>query len=439
MSETSAPWLAPLQTDTATHLAGLLDLEPAAPATAPAAAPVAPVTASATVTPGAAPAGTVAPAPARDGVAMVNDAVRGVRGLVAVPVPELPYPLWFRASSGDPAVCLAALAPGSGGARIPYLPRRILEIGAGAGYRTVALARSFPNTEILATEADPDAERVGKLNTLPYRNVTYMNVAVSETAERYAYTGRHAGAGHLRLVPRADGPIKSVPLSELLAKLGWDTYDTVVMSPDTASAFLLRANPWPAQLRMIIVDASREPLGPLATAAYPEEQFVIRTDGDYVMIYRREVDSNLPAPLPVPLFDPAGQPGTMVMTHVPDMPARYFPIFPYGFRLHPNLPTEPPAQITLSHHCLGQRQLSARLRVGHAEAGPVKFSITILSEPDGKEVFHVEKVVNGGSEQTIKPALPGFFGPCRLVFTTQMAEGGSNKFAWAEVLDAVWM
>jgi len=439
MSLPSARWLAPLADDTAMHLAALLDLEPAAPAPQPAMEARLPATFNDNAAPLPAleappPAGAV---PA--GVVMIRDAVKGISGLVAVPVPELPYPIWLRAGTKDAETCIAALTPDAGGGRIPYQPRRLLEIGAGAGYRSVALARSFPDTEIIATEADPACEKVARLNTMPYRNVTFLAVAPSVAAARFSYGGRQNAAGAISLVPDQDGPITSVPLADMLGGLGWDSYDTVIITPDAASDSLLAENVWPDSVRMIVIDTAGEPLRPELAAAYGDAQFLIRPEGAYVLVYRREVDFSQPPPLPVPLFDPAGPAAALTLTNVPDDPSCYFPIFPHGFRLHPNGPDLPPAQLTVSHRLNGYSQINARLRVGHADSQPVKFSLSIFSEPDGREIFHDETVVAGGDALTIRPALPVSFGPCRIVFKTEMAEAGVNHYAWAEILDAFFI
>jgi hypothetical protein len=225
----------------------------------------------------------------------------------------------------------------------------------------------------------------------------------------------------------------------MLGKLGWDSYDTVIITPDAASRGLLAENIWPESVRMIVIDTGGEPLAPAVAAAYGDAHFLVRPEGAYVLVYRREVDASQPPPMPVPLFDPAGPAAAMSLTNVPDDPSCYFPIFPYGFRLHPNGPDLPPARLAVSHRLNGYSQINARLRVGHAEARPVKFSITILSEPDGREIFHHETVVEGGAALTIRPALPLAFGPCRILFQTEMVEAGNNHYAWAEILDAFFI
>jgi hypothetical protein len=479
MSGDSVRWLTPLPNDAADHLAGLLDndagsaasdaflqaallanglpaasLPPAGAALAEDAGPAG-VAATKSAPADAAPAaaapapGTPAlagavppmalPRPQSAGEAMIRAAVQGKTGLVAVAVPELPYPLWLRAGTADAASCIAALSPDTGGGRIPYHARRILELGAGAGYRTVALARSFPDAEIIAAEPDPAFEKLARLNTLPYRNVTLLTTAVSQHPGRFDFSGRVPKIGALTLAARPGGEIVAHTLKEVLAGPGWDRLDTVIVTPDAASAGLLRANEWPVSVRMIVIDTGGGPLpGPIA-AAYPETEYLIRPEGAYVTIYRRTVEAASPPPVAVPVFDPTGPLVDCRLTDVPNLPWSFFVVHPRGFRLHPRPPDQPAPKLTVAAHSNGYNRFTVRLRVGHKDGRPVRFSVKILDEPAGAEIFHAEQVVPGGATETLTADIPVFFGPCRVVFSTEMAEKFPPAQAWAEFLEPVFL
>ena len=115
---------------------------------------------------------------------------RGLTGLAAIMVEERVHPLWLRAGTGDVDRAITMLDLASRGLKCAHEPRRIIEIGAGAGYRAVALAAEYPGCEILAAEADPLLQRTGLLNTLPYDNITYVSAAVSTREAQYGYFGR---------------------------------------------------------------------------------------------------------------------------------------------------------------------------------------------------------------------------------------------------------
>jgi FkbM family methyltransferase len=365
---------------------------------------------------------------------LIKTALAGRRGLFAVTLPALPYPVWLRAGTADADVCRAAFETGETTLPIPYRPRRILEIGAGAGYRSVALARRFPDAQILAIEADPAFARVHRLNSLPYHNITFIAAAVSDHAGHFGFTGRVMPSGAPSLAAQAAGPIKSVPLATLLEQHGWDTYDTVVMTPDPASIRLLSKG-WPASVRMVAVRTAAHRVGPVIRGSFDESLYEIRAEGEDVTLFRREPGGNLAPPWPLPIFDPTGLPGGLVALHIAELPARFFPIFPYGVRLHPNGPRQPAPQLIIAHQCIGYREIRAKLRVGNQESLPVMFSIAVLMQPGGAALARLETVVAGGAVKDVALELPPYFGPCDVVLSTAMAELGSNNFAWAEFLD----
>ncbi len=80
-----------------------------------------------------------APAVAASAVRL-REETRGLTGLAAVMVEERVHPLWLRAGTGDVDRAIAMLDPAARGLKCAHEPRRIVEIGAGSGYRAVALA-----------------------------------------------------------------------------------------------------------------------------------------------------------------------------------------------------------------------------------------------------------------------------------------------------------
>jgi hypothetical protein len=372
------------------------------------------------------------PAFGAEDAALIEDVVRDRRGLFAVAVPALPYPLWLRGGTADAATCRAVFLAGDADTRIPYQPRRILELGAGAGYRSVALAQRYPDAQILTTEADPAFARLARLNTLPYPNISFSAVAVSKEAGPYAFAGQFMTDGRPGLMPQPGGPIGAIPLHEFLAQHGWDIFDTVVITPDAASMHLLQEG-WPPFVRMIAVRTPERFLWPGALAAFDDEIYARRYEGECPTLFRRDAGGNFSRPWPLHLFDPNGLPGGFSRAHVPDLPAYYFPIHPYGFRLHPKPSNQSPPEISVVRVCSGQAQLA----VGHPNAAPIRFTISVHALPDGAELARIESVVAGGEEREAATDLPPYFGPCRITFSTTMAEtGASTNYGWADFLDA---
>jgi len=367
----------------------------------------------------------------------ITAAVAGKAGLVQVSVAERPYPLWLRAGTTDSAAAITSLALPPGGFKIPFAPRRILEIGAGAGYRSAALASAYPWAEILTTEPDANAQRVALLNTLPYRNIIAAFLTVSTDTARYGFTGRRGEPGYPALMRDDAGPLAAVQLKNFLYGRGWIVYDTVVISPDAASDHLLRT-PWPACVKLLAVETGGAPLHEATAARFPDEKFLTVIEGDYVLLHRREADAAAPPTRPVPVLNPDGPAQRLALSDVAGNPPAFFPLGAHGFRLHPNASGTPAARLTLSHVSWNFAELHWQMRVALASAAPVRFGVTVTAE--GRELLRATEVLKGGETRAVVVPMAAHEGPCEVVFTTEMAEfEDSNAGAWAEVLGAAFV
>ncbi len=365
------------------------------------------------------------------------EATAGRVGLVQASLPELPYPLWLRAGTDDVQGALKCLDASP--VAIPYTPRRILEIGAGAGYRSVALALAWPDAEILTTEPDPSLQRVALLNTLPYGNITATSLALSTDNARYGMTGRQGEAGRLALARDDRGPIVATQLKNLLYSRGWNAVDTVIITPDAASDHLLRV-PWPASVRLLAVETGGAPLHEATQPRYPPEGFLTEIVGDYVLQHRRMPDISAPPVRPVPVFDTQGPAQGMRLEHIAVDPPGFFALGANGFRLHPNEPGAPLASVTLTQFCRRFTELHLTLRVVLPTARPVRLRVALNSLPEHETLAGTVEALNGGESRAIAIKLPIYEGACELVFTAEMAKFEySNAGAWAEIVAAAFI
>jgi|GEM_PF-6244385 hypothetical protein len=364
-------------------------------------------------------------------------ATAGKVGLVMVPVEERPFPLWLRAGTEDTERAVASFNLRSNGLQMAHQPRRILEIGAGAGYRTAALAHAYPGAEIIATEADAACYRAAMLNTLPYGNVTCLAQAIAADAGRYGFHGREGKEGRLRLVRDETGSITATPLQHLLNYWRWRDVDTLVLTPDAASLEILRA-PLPAGLRLVAVETCGMLLEANIAAQFPNNQFLMVMSGDYVLFYHRALQKAPPAPArPAPVFAPDGQlRGLRLENGAEDS---FFPVGPNGFRLSPNAYGAPPARLTLAHESMDYSELQVSMRVVQPEAPPVRFTVKMLSA-FGETLATASEVVKGGMARGTVIHLPEYEGLCDVVFMAEVAvPGDGDADIWAEFISATFV
>lgn len=365
--------------------------------------------------------------------ARLREETRSLAGLAAVMVEERIHPLWLRAGTNDAERAIAMLDLAASGLKCPHEPRRIVELGAGCGYRSVALASEYPGAEILAAEADRALRRTGLLNTLSYDNITYLTAAVSDEEMQFGYGARRDPGGVPALEADEAGGIRSRKLLQLLSRHGFYDADMLVVTPDAASARLL-CTPLPSAFRLIAVETGGAPLPAQIARHYPLAQFVTVISGNYVLLHRRAA-VRLPA-IPRPLAVLAA-----------DGPARYFRLDDVaeggffhlpggGVRLHPNARGRPPARLTLSAELRDHAELQLALRVMNELSGPVCFTVRLVGDTGGILACGSE-VLRGGAPRAFTLGLPPHQGRCEVVFSTEMAEPGlSPAGAWAEIVSA---
>jgi hypothetical protein len=417
MSQATSVWQNRLAPDTAAYLADLLDCEPAEPDAEIAQAPT-----------------VIAAAPppvARSDQEIIADATADRIGLVSVPIAGRPYPLWLRAGTGDAAVARRCLNLAETGLHLPYEPKRILELGAAVGLRTVALALAHPGADILSIESDPACQRAGLLNTLPYRNIVANFTAVSTSAGRYGFSGRAGDGGRPVLAQEEQGNIAAQALGSFLQARGFGGFETVIVTPDAATDHLLRA-PWPNTVRLIAVENGGQPLHEATASCFPDTHFLTEYAGDYVLLHRRTPAFIAIPARAVPIFGPDGPLQKLSFSHIHPDEGGFFTFSPAGLRLHANTSPGPVASVSVPFFCRNHNELHLVLRNPLSIAAPIRFTVRIVTADDVDICGATETVRGGATKPLIVPVTP-YTGQTTVTFSTEMAEfGTSNAGAWGE-------
>lgn len=402
MTQANSVWQAPLARETQIYLAGLLDLNPAIPASS--------IPAQLTILPGPP---TAAPP---DDAARIAASVAGRMGLVAVTLAGRDHPIWLRAGTGDEAAALP-LVP-----KIPHHPRRILEIGAGAGYRSVALALAYPGAEILAIEPDAAHRRVNLLNTLPYGHIRSHFLTIGVDNARYS-AGLNGHEGRMRLAPDRTGMISATPLDEFLREQDWELPDTVIITPDAASAKLLR-RPWPRSVRLIAIATGGHGSRASLAAPFAANDFTAMPERDYLLLHRAHAPTAPVAARPDHILRPDGPLRRLVQESAIAEAAGCHPLGANGFRLVVNAPGTPPARLRVSHECRAGSALHVQLRLPQHAAPAVRFTILVTGAPGAPPICELTATLCGGEISAISTEFPTYSGPCEISFTAELAPPG---------------
>lgn len=405
-----------------------------------------------------APAGWIAPIPAAtrrhlarlligdaadtEGVAVAHDpaaaaraATEGRIGLVTVAWPGVAHPVWLRAGTGDANDLIAAMRDTAAALQVAFTPRRIVEIGAGAGFRSVALAVAHPGATIASVEPIPARARLHSLNTLPWRQIIGVRAAIAEGTAEFGQS-LDGQTGQPRLAPAAGGGIGAISLAALLRHLTWDAVDLLVIDPD-ACPDLGAASIVPALLlaRVVALGGADGAVVDAVRRSLPEATHAVRVSGGYTMFIRRDDTAPAAPARRLYAFDCGGGVVACRRHDVGSEPWAFFPIGDTGFRLHPNVAGAPPAQLVTRHGLAGPRRFETILRLNHEDARPVRFRVTITAAETGGMVREDAVVLEAGVVQQWGFDMPLFFGAADVAFSTEMANAEANPWAWAEFLE----
>ena len=367
----------------------------------------------------------------------------GHAGLGHAMLPELGHPLYFRGATQDVASMAQVFRDQTLEAPIAATPRRILVLGAYAGYAAVWLARRHPLAEIACVEPMPANLRLLALNTGPWPRIRMLGTAVWHSATRLAVGMRLAGDWGPSLHDRAEEEERLVParpVADLLGALGWSQVDFVLCDALGAEAavFADPLAPWLRQLDAALV-RTHPNLVPgvdqTVAACFPPAFYDHRKHGEYDL-FQRHVPLRAYPPAPPRLKLIPDEPGfaPLRLHDLEPVPWAFFVFDGRSCQLHPNAPCQPPACAVFPLTLEGQTRFSATLHHAGAPAAPVLFTM-VLARPDGREVARAEQVVAAREQVPWSVPLPASTGPHIVVLQTTMAPGAANNYnAWARWL-----
>jgi FkbM family methyltransferase len=367
-------------------------------------------------------------------------------GLGHAVLPELGHPLYFRGATPDVANLIQMFRDHMLAVPTAATPRRILVLGAYAGYAAVWLATHYPLAEIACVEPMPANLRLLALNTGPWPRIRVLGLAAWHSATRLAIGTRLVGDWAPTLHDRAEEEERLVParpVDDLLAMLGWSQADFVLCDVVGAEAAIFAdpQAPWLRQLDVALVQTHPGLVADVeqtVAACFPPAFYDHRSFGDLALFERRTpLRAYPPAPPRISLI--ADEPGLapIALSGLAPVPWAFFVFDGRSCQLHPNMPGQPPARAVFPRRLAGQTRFSATLHHAGAPSTPVVFTM-VLEDADGTEVLRADRVVAPRERVDWSINLPTPDGAYRVVLETSMApEAVNNYSAWARWLDPV--
>jgi FkbM family methyltransferase len=349
----------------------------------------------------------------------------GHTGLLHLLLPELGQPLHLRAGTAD----LAALRRVFDGTRHGWSParppRRILDLGAHAGYAAVALAQRWPDAEILCVEPDLGAHRLLAMNTLAWPGIRRSPAAAWHSPAMLgpaAFGDGFDGALTDSALPEAR-TIPAVPVALLLEQAGWPGADLVLCDIAGSEAAVF-ADPNAAWLRHVetaaidIRDDFAADAGAAVRACFPDSLFAAGQAGA-TMLFRRHTALAFPPPAP---------PRRLALLHASPglLPFILADIGEGGFRLlgdhglRLRAADQPPPRVIFPRTLAGHTHLVATIRHEGGPA-PLGFAAT-LADAAGSPIARAALTLAADAQATLSLAFPQpMHGRHRLILETSGA------------------
>ena len=370
----------------------------------------------------------------------------GHTGLSQAMLPELEHPLYFRGATPDVANMVQVFRDQTLEVPMAATPRRILVLGAYAGYAAVWLARRHPLAEIACVEPMPGNLRLLTLNTGPWPRIRVLATAAWHSATRLAIGTRLAGDWAPSLHDRAEESERLVParpVADLLGAMGWSQVDFVLCDIVGAEAavFADPQAPWLRQIDVALVQ-THPGLVPgvdqTVSTCFPPAFYDRRKSGEYDLFQRRvPLRAYPPAPPRLQLIPDEPGLAPLLLHNLEPAPWAFFIFDGRSCQLHPNMPGQAPARVTFPRLLSGQTQFSTMLHHAGTLSAPIVFAM-VLERPDGSEVLRAERLVAAREQATWSVPLPMPTGPHLVVLQTTMApEASNNNSAWARWGDPI--
>jgi hypothetical protein len=372
-------------------------------------------------------------------------------GLGHALLPELGHPLAFRCATPDIGAMARSFRDGFAAFPLRSAPRRIMVLGAGCGYLTVALARRFPEAELAAVEPLVALQRLLVQNTAPYPRIRVLGAAVWHSASRIGPAREDAAGWSARFTDRLPLEARRVgahTVGSLLDLMRWPGADLVVADFPGAAETLLAApgQGWLTALDALavvrhpeligdppaVLDAGRLGAGAFAVTTHTVEHHAP------VDVAERLVPRHLPVPGPPRLALVQEEPGLAPLRLEGTLrePWGFFLTGEGGFQLHPPAPGGT-ARALFARTLAGHTRLETGL--AHAGRGGAAIRFTVSLETDAGEVVASEmRTLAAGASARLVLGFAPATGRYRAVLATAMDEGaGSNAYAWARFLGPV--
>lgn len=176
------------------------------------------------------------------GVMLGHGAVEKLKASIALPLISMLRPVCIRfkkfnksfvahfSSGSDVAMWVEVFMDEEYKLKESFKPKRILDLGANAGFSSLYFTIRDPEAMILAVEPDPNNFKMLSKNIAPFANIKARQMAVSSRDEQREFFSHKNQGMRSSFIKRASADVIVVPtlsLNSLLLEQGWDNVDLI--------------------------------------------------------------------------------------------------------------------------------------------------------------------------------------------------------------------
>ncbi len=230
-------------------------------------------------------------------LAFLRELTRRRFGLMYAVLPDMDFPLFFRANTSDILSIVQIFGHQEYGFHFDNAPRTILDLGAYCGFAAVYLSNRFNKANILCVEPSIHNFEMLRLNTAPYRNINIIHGAVwdkSTELNLHDRVGGHWGSRFDEESPSINNSsVKAYTLDELVKKTKRQSIDFIkcdiegaeveVFSDSHSKSLLLQASTVTVETH----DRFRAGSTDVVTSAFPEDTFLHERSGEFLLFKKR--------------------------------------------------------------------------------------------------------------------------------------------------------
>ena len=171
-----------------------------------------------------------------------------------MPYSEIAHPLAIRANTSDVMNFRQIFLHQEYGFEFPYVPRRILDLGAYAGYAAVFFANRFPTAQIACLEPSTANFKILAINTQAYDNIEIIPGAAWHRPTFLAMSGNvggHWGTTFSEQSTQTSKLVRAYTVNELMDNLNWPDIDLLKCDIEGAELELFSAPDAPEWLERV--------------------------------------------------------------------------------------------------------------------------------------------------------------------------------------------